>query len=93
MKTTDVNKLMSAAHARYEKAAKALSATTAKCYPIGRTVSVTLGRARVVGRIISAGHWCEPFDTVEIENIVTGKRRHFSGADSHNFHKPQLLGE
>lgn len=76
----------------YEAAAEELTRVTAECYPIGQSVAVTLGRARVTGKVTAAGGWwwSDP-GKVTIENVATGKIRHFDGPDRHGSYQIEFL--
>ena len=67
------------AEERYDEAAKALAAATAKAFPVGTILHVTLGKARVRGEVIGAGSmWHYQPARVVIRNLDTGKQREFS---------------
>jgi hypothetical protein len=73
-----IKRKMRMANDRYERAAEALVKSAEICYPIGSVVEVTLGIARIRGRVVAHGtSWYDP-DSVQIENVLTGKRRRFS---------------
>lgn len=67
------------AHVAYKRAGDALAAATKAAYPPGCVVEVTLGKSRILGEVLSAGHWSDNYRAdVTIRNLKTGKRRHFS---------------
>lgn len=87
----EVKQKLAAARRAYEQASKELSKVTAQCYRVGQTVAVDLGRARVIGKVTAGfGYWWSDPDRVTIENIKTGKSRHFGGSAIDIYH-PELL--
>lgn len=70
-----LNKIIEAKQT-WEHAKRALVKAVAETLPLGTIVQVTLGGHWITGRVVRHPEaWCDRPMYIEIENVITGKRR------------------